>query len=246
MTEVLSPSQASDRWTLRKLAHPATLLLLASNAVPLIGVMFWHWDAFVLLLGYWMETAVAAFWTLVRIAVRPEEASGKAEHPRPGLIRRVFTLIFILLFVGLFMGAQFGILWEAFGTAWRDRVSVDVVRAVLWDTGLWVAVVAAFISRGVTCLLDLIDPVRIRRWILSIWPDYPGALPGERPTEPGKALVALGGRIFLMQVALLVGGFIAVKVGMLTPVMLPLIVLVAIKTYIELSLNIADFSDAEK
>jgi hypothetical protein len=49
-----------------------------------------------------------------------------------------------------------------------------------------------------------------------------------------------------MQVALLVGGFIAVKVGMLTPVMLPLIVLVAIKTYIELSLNIADFSDAEK
>ena len=48
-----------------------------------------------------------------------------------------------------------------------------------------------------------------------------------------------------MQVAVLLGGFIAVKLGMLAPVILPLLILIAIKTYIELSLHIAAWPDAE-
>lgn len=248
MTETSAPAPVIGRWTPRKLAHPATLMLLASNAIPLIGLVFWRWDAFVLLLGYWAETAVVAFWTLVRIAVRPEEATGDTKSPRPGLIRRVFILAFVVLFVGIFMTAHFGIIWEAFGGAWRGfgPSAGDFVRTILWGTGLWIAVAAAFISRGVTCLLDLIDPVRIRRWILAAWPQYPGALPGDRQVDPGAALIGLGGRIVLMQVAVLFGGFIAVKLGMLAPVILPLMILIAIKTYIELSLHIADWPDAEK
>jgi hypothetical protein len=247
MSEMSAPASAIGRWTLRKLAHPATLMLLASNAIPLIGLVFWRWDAFVLLLGYWMETAVVAFWTLVRIAVRPEEATGDSKSPRPGPIRRAFILAFVILFVGIFMIAHFGIIWEAFGGTWRGFAASgdDFVRTILWGTGLWIAVVAAFISRGATCLRDLIDPVRIRRWILAIWPEYPGALPGDRRADPGAALIGLGGRIILMQVAVLLGGFIAVKLGMLAPVILPLLILIAIKTYIELSLHIAAWPDAE-
>jgi hypothetical protein len=242
MTEVSAPAAPIRRWTLRKLAHPATLLLLAGNAVPVVGLLLWHWDAFVLLLGYWMETAVVAFWTLLRIAVRPEEATGDAASPRPGLIRRVLILAAVVFFVGIFMAVHFEIIREAFDGAWRGRVSTagDFLRAVLWETGLWVAVLAAFVCRGATCLLDLIDPVRIRRWILAVCPDYPGALPGERKLEPGAALVGLGGRIVLMQVAVLVGGFAAVKLGLYATVVLPLMLLIAVKTYVELSLHIAD------
>ena len=167
MSEISAPAPVTGRWTMRKLAHPATLMLLATNAIPPIGLVFWRWDAFVLLLGYWAETAV-------------------------------------------------------------------------------IAVLAAFVSRGVTCLLDLLGAVPIRRWILAIWPDYPGALPANRKPDPGAVLFGLGGRIILMQVAVLVGGFIAVKLEMVAPVVLPLLILIAIKSYIELSLHIADWPNAAK
>jgi hypothetical protein len=30
------------------------------------GVLYWQWDTFQLLMLYWMETVVLAFWTLMR------------------------------------------------------------------------------------------------------------------------------------------------------------------------------------
>ena len=57
----------------RSLLRLPTLILLAANLVPLVGVLFWHWDGFLLLMLYWMETAVIAFWTIVRILMMPAE-----------------------------------------------------------------------------------------------------------------------------------------------------------------------------
>jgi hypothetical protein len=45
----------------RHLLRPSVLILVAANLVPLVGVIFWGWDAFVLLMLYWLETAVIAF-----------------------------------------------------------------------------------------------------------------------------------------------------------------------------------------
>ena len=33
----------------RVLTQPAALVLLAANTVPILGVLFWNWDAFLLL-----------------------------------------------------------------------------------------------------------------------------------------------------------------------------------------------------
>ena len=46
---------------------PSTILVLMSDLVALAGVLWWGWDAFVLLMFYRMETAVIAFWALARI-----------------------------------------------------------------------------------------------------------------------------------------------------------------------------------
>jgi hypothetical protein len=246
MADVSAPTATTSRWTVRNLLHPATLLLLASNAVPLIGLLAWRWDAFLLLLGYWMETAVIAFWTLVQIAVRPGLALG-IRGPQPGPIRRVFILLQVILFAGLFMAVHFSIIWEAFGGRPGFLTTVnEFFGTILWQSGLWIAALAAFVSRGVTALRELIDPVRVRRWCLAVWPQYPGRLPGDPHLEPGAAMTRLVGRIILMQVAVLVGGFIAVKIGMAAPVVLPLMLLIAIKTYIDLSLHLADLSDPAK
>ena len=46
---------------------PSVLILVAANLLPIVGVVFWGWDAFVLLMLYWLETAVIGFWTIVRV-----------------------------------------------------------------------------------------------------------------------------------------------------------------------------------
>ena len=60
------------RWTAARLFHPSTVLLAGTNLIPVIGLLFWSWDAFLVLLAYAMETAVVAFWTMLRITLRPE------------------------------------------------------------------------------------------------------------------------------------------------------------------------------
>jgi hypothetical protein len=49
------------------LLHPTTLILVAANAVPIIGVLYWQWDAFLLHMLYWLESAIIGFWTMARI-----------------------------------------------------------------------------------------------------------------------------------------------------------------------------------
>ena len=44
----------------RLLLRPSVLILVAANLVPLIGVIFWGWDAFVLLMLYWLEAKAKA------------------------------------------------------------------------------------------------------------------------------------------------------------------------------------------
>jgi hypothetical protein len=44
---------------------------LIANLIPLYGVLYWQWDAFQLLMLYWTETVIIAFWTIVGIARLP-------------------------------------------------------------------------------------------------------------------------------------------------------------------------------
>jgi len=67
-----APQPAAGR-ALRMLAMAATL---AGNLVPLYGVLFWRWDTFQLLMLYWTETVIIAFWTIRRLANLPDSELG--------------------------------------------------------------------------------------------------------------------------------------------------------------------------
>ena len=47
------------------------VISLIANLIPLYGVLYWQWDAFRLLMLYWTETVIIAFWTIVGIARLP-------------------------------------------------------------------------------------------------------------------------------------------------------------------------------
>ena len=79
MTDGGSKATAADLPAWRGLLHPGIPILLIANLYPLIGVVLWGWDAFLLLMLYWMETVIVAFWTIVRIAQFPPGAAGALE-----------------------------------------------------------------------------------------------------------------------------------------------------------------------
>ncbi len=53
-------------------------LLLALNAVPLVGVLFWDWSSFDLIFLYWLENLFIGLFFLLRFVVRPFEHMAEA------------------------------------------------------------------------------------------------------------------------------------------------------------------------
>src|SRR5262245_60597542 len=97
------------------LLRPSNLVLLAANLVPLVGVIVWGWDAFVLMMLYWLETAVIAFWTVMRVAALSPEQLADITHEDG---RRKFSPLgmaaFFTLHAGIFMLVHFLFLWALF------------------------------------------------------------------------------------------------------------------------------------
>ncbi len=47
--------------------YPSVLVLVASNLMPFLGVFFFKWDVFSLLILYWFESAVVGFYSILKL-----------------------------------------------------------------------------------------------------------------------------------------------------------------------------------
>lgn len=161
----------------------ARLVLLAVNLLPLMGVAFWGWDAFELLVLYWCETAVIAFWTIVQVVLMP--ARGGA-----------FRAIFLAIHAGIFMTVHMMFLWSMFGGAWEAVISgpIALFRTMLIEQGLWVPLAGLFAVRGILTLAGLI----------GVAPDA---------ASDKAAIYDLYRRIIVLQLTLIAGGWATKLVG---------------------------------
>ncbi|MBU0744172.1 MAG: hypothetical protein KKE11_02220, partial [Gammaproteobacteria bacterium] len=50
--------------------------LLAANAVPLVGVLFFGWDLIDVLFLYWAETVIIGFYSLLKILLAKDNDQG--------------------------------------------------------------------------------------------------------------------------------------------------------------------------
>ena len=64
---------------IRAIRTLSILVGLIANLIPLYGVLYWQWDSFQLLMLYWMETVIIAFWTI------------RADHP-PAAVDELGTI----------------------------------------------------------------------------------------------------------------------------------------------------------
>ncbi len=212
---------------LSRLREPSSLMLIAVNAVPIIGILLWRWDAFLLLMLYWMETAILGFWAIVIVAISPVKALGSlgASQSRIGIVA------FLLLHSGIFMGVHFMILWELFAGGWASRIHGvgEFFKLIVIGQTLWLPLLVLFVLRGLVVSLTILEPKWIPGWQqqpVLVMPEDEGSFPLNGP------LVGFYARIIIMQFVLILGGVVAV----LTGAGMALILLVIIKTAIDLGL----------
>jgi hypothetical protein len=214
----------------RVLLQPANLLLIAANLVPLAGVILWGWDAFALMILYWMETGIIAFWTVVRIACTPRVKLAELRFNNSDTDPNPLGLaLFFTVHAGIFMAVHFFFLWELFAGTWRRQIDGpdSFVDKLIVGTGLWVPLLILFAVRGVMMLIDVAEP-SLRRW---------RGMPPRKETTlfgPGASIVfGLYIRIFVMQFTIIVGAWFALLLG--TPG--ALVFLVIVKTVVDVGMQ---------
>lgn len=202
-------------------------IVLISNLIPLVGVFYWGWSTFVLLMLYWAETAIIAFWTLMRILIGGDFAKNFFGE----IFGRLFFFTFFLVHSSGFMLGHFIFLWAFFSgkTGFSTQLSEDFFRTMpseFWNgiilaNGLLLPLAISFIGRGIAFMIEM---ARLPLWKRLVDEDDRGG------TKPGPLVGGLYTRIIIMHLVILGGAALAQKYGSLAP----LILLIVAKTFVDI------------
>jgi hypothetical protein len=162
---------------------PSGLALIAANLVPLGGVLFFEWDLASVMILYWAESAVIGFYTVLKIAV----------------VGKLAAFLAVPVFVGHFggfMAMHFLFIYALFvrGTETTGPNPAAGEALLLLFGPLWFSLATLFLSHGVSFVSNFMA----RR-------EYAQATVTGLMTAPY-------GRIIVMQVTLIVGGWIVMLV----------------------------------
>jgi hypothetical protein len=221
------------------LLHPSTLLLIAADLFPLAGVAFWRWDAFLLLMLYWMDTAIIAFWTIARVAATPRENLGDVRigSGATAITSRWAVVPFFVVHAGMFMAVHFLFLWIIFAGAWAGKIHGpgDFVRLIIVDSRLWLPLAGLMLSRGASFLFHVLSPDRLQRIEQALF-RRPVRLAARAPAgSVGGEIAALYARVVIMQLAIILGAFLSMLLG----TMAPFVILIVLKTAADVVVHLA-------
>jgi len=182
--------------TARPLSRISMLALIVANLVPLFGVLFAGWKLEEVMVLFWAESAVIGIYTLLKMAV-----VGKWWAPFSGL--------FFVGHFGGFMAIHFLFIYEMFVRGMNARGPGPGAVEALTNlfTPLWPALLALFVSHGISFALNFIGRREYQRTTVS------------------RLMAAPYGRIVIMQFTLLFGGWVVMLLKNPLPALVLLIVL---------------------
>jgi hypothetical protein len=205
-------------------------MLLGSNMLPLLGVLFAGWDVTAILLLYWIENIVIGLFNVVKmLSVRLEDGERSTS--------RFFTAGFFILHYGGFTAVHGIILFHLLGLSDGESplfppqewgTPLQAVHAIadnarrLWEAmpGAWAWGIAALVlSHGVSLVLNYF-------------------MGGERQLSSLKRLMNEPyNRVIVLHVVLIAGGMLIDRLG--SPVYL-LVALVLVKIRMDIHLHIRE------
>jgi hypothetical protein len=206
------------------------IFTLVANLLPLAGVAWWGWDAFEVLILYWMQTVLIVVFALLNIGKLPSTGLGDIKvdgRARPATRRDYLVMFSAIGFV--FCGAHLLFLWAFFSGAWSKVVSGPATfwQAFVIHNGAWIALSLNLLA-GLARYILTPPRAALVRWI--------GARIGlKERTEPAGKIDTIFGtlfvRIFVMQAAIIFGAMLLQSYGARTA---PLMILIGLKTLFDL------------
>ncbi len=187
--------------------------LLIANALPVVGVLFFGWDAFAIVLLYWTENIAVGFYNVLKMLFvkikRPRKNEGK-----------LFLIPFFIVHYGIFTAVHgafvFSIFRGEFGQSENFQNSPLLSGLPL---SMYIAFICLFISHGISF---------VRNYFYK----------GERNrTSMVRLMHQPYGRIVVLHLAVMSGGFLTAILG--SPIML-LLTLVLLKTIVDVKLHLRE------
>jgi hypothetical protein len=215
---------------IRLLFLPQALATLVINLIPLYGVLYWDWETFQLLMLYWIETVMIAFWTIRRLALLPGDQMPRARIKKADSVE--FSMAsFVTLHAGIFITVHFVLLWAFFSYSWFKKVHGvgSFFFELLVANGIWAALLLMAVVHWVSFRTDPL--VADARHGATIGLVHAQQSTGEQSVTP--IVLGLYARIFIMQIAILLGAWLSGFSGSLAP----LVIVIALKTLLDVGLS---------
>lgn len=192
---------------------PSAYVLLATNLIPLIGVVLHHWTVFQVLLLYWCENVVVGGFNVLRMLT----AQPKSEITWAG---KLFLIPFFCVHYGMFtfVHGMFVLALFGGGAKFGGFSGASLLGAVR-GAGLTVPVLALVASHG-----------------FSFFHNYLGGGEYQRVFLP-QLMFRPYGRIVVLHLTVLLGGFLVTALG--SPVA-AIVLLVGLKTAIDLGAHLRE------
>jgi hypothetical protein len=216
------------------------LAVLAGNLIPLVGVLFFRWDAFYVVAIYWFENVIVGAFSILKIllasgsleSTASELASRFLPHVFPELTRmampktrhssfaihggKVLMVPFFLVHYGVFTIVHGVFVVALLGPQGiRAGMTLGPLLGVVTTAAGVVAAVSLAAEHGYLFFTQYVRGGEYRR------------------TAPALQMGAPYPRIIVLHLALLVGGFGAVTTGARAPIV---VLLVLLKVGLELTL----------
>jgi hypothetical protein len=192
---VQSAPRSEPRAVVNLRSSESAVALVIANSIPLLGVMFFGWSLGDIMVLYWVESGVIAFYTVLKIAI-------------VGKLAALVAAPFFVGHFGGFMTAHFLLIYAFFlrghDTGWMPGAAAELQSIFI---PIWTSIAALFISHGVSFYSNFIGER-----------EYEGATVSGLMTAPYQ-------RVTLMHLTLIFGGWIILLMGMPTGALVVLLVL---------------------
>ena len=201
----------------------SALAILLANAVPLIGVLFWNWNAFEIVALYWLENVVIGLINILKMITcypDPDEIDGakfgftqkeleaiKTAGWKADLSLVLFNLILVPFFVVHYGGFCYGhgrFLFSLFDKS-HFPDSIDQLKDFLVQEHLVWGVAALAASHLASYFVNYLGRGEFRR------------------TLPDRLMFQPYSRVVVLHIAILFGGFVASILGSPLPCLVALI-----------------------
>ena len=212
----------------KHLTNLPLIALLVANIIPLWGVLFLGWDAFLIVLLYWSENIVIGFYNILKIAFAcPPDAKHPLAHLGKLFLIPFFTIhyggftaihgVFVLALFQKSEGPPFtGEPWPCFLVFVQMLFNVIRQAFSAMPPAARLVLLALFISHGISFVYNYL----LRREFASARPD--------------KLMGAPYARVAVMHISIIAGGFLLVAIG--SPIAL-LLALVVLKTILDVKFH---------